>query len=156
MATGTTYLVFILPIVFSFVFGGAVLGQIFQEPDRELNMMQFGSSSGTGIISSKSIQILGLESQYSTSDPVTVQIAVSDDGFDCGDLYITIYHSTTKEVVTQSGFFDQCFAKSNSVLPMGDEFSEVVDEPGSYEIKVDVSDKSQKDALSIKGKFSVK
>ena len=155
MATGTSYLVFLLPIVFSFVFGGAVLGQVLQEPDRELNMMQFGSS-GPGIISSKSIQILGLESQYSTSDPVTVQIGVSDDAFDCGDLYITIYHSTTKEVVTQSGFFDQCFAKSNSVLPMGDEFSEVVDEPGSYEIKVDISDKSQKDSLSIKGKFSVK
>ena len=155
MATGTTYLVFLLPIVFSFLFGGAVLGLVLLEPDRELNMMQFGSS-GPGIISSKSIQILGLESQYSTSDPVTVQIAVSDDDFDCGDLYITIYHSTTKEVVTQSGFFDQCFAKSNSVLPTGDEFSEVVDEPGSYEIKVDISDKSQKDSLSIKGKFSVK
>ena len=155
MATGVTYLVFLLPVVFSFVFGGAVLAQILQEPDRELNMMQFGSS-GTSIISSKSIQILGLESQYSTSDPVTVQIAVSDDSFDCGDLYVTIYHSTTKEVVTQSGFFDQCFAKSNSVLPMGDEFSEIVDEAGSYEIKVDVSDKSQKDSISIKGKFSVK
>ena len=155
MATGTTYLVFLLPIVFSFVFGGAVLAQVLQEPDRELNMMQFGSS-GPGIISSKSIQILGLESQYSTSSPITVQIAVSDDTFDCGDLYITIYHSTTKEVVTQSGFFDQCFAKSNSVLPMGDKFSEVVDEPGTYEIKVDISDKSQKDSLSIKGKFSVK
>lgn len=155
MATGTTYLVFLLPIAFSFLFGGAVLGQVLLEPDRELNMMQFGSSD-SGIISSKSIQILGLESQYSTSVPVTVQIAVSDDNFDCGDLYITIYHSATKEVVTQSGFFDQCFAKSNSVLPMGDEFSEVVDEPGSYEIKVDISDKSQKDSLSIKGKFSVK
>lgn len=155
MATGTTYLVFLLPIVFSFLFGGAVLGLVLLEPDRELNMMQFGSS-GPGIISSKSIQILGLESQYSTSEPVAVQIAVSDEDFDCGDLYITIYHSTTKEVVTQSGFFDQCFAKSNSVLPMGDEFSEVVDEPGSYEIKVDISDKSQKDSLSIKGKFSVK
>ena len=155
MATGATYLVFLLPIVFSFVFGGAVLAQVLQEPDRELNMMQFGSS-GTGIISNKSIQILGLESQYSTSEPVTVQIAVSDDSFDCGDLYITIYHSTTKEVVTQSGFFDQCFAKSNSVLPMGDEFSEIVDEAGSYEIKVDVSDKSQKDSISIKGKFSVR
>ena len=155
MATGTTYLVFLLPIVFSFLFGGAVLGLVLLEPDRELNMMQFGSS-GPGIISSKSIQILGLESQYSTSEPVAVQIAVSDEDFDCGDLYITIYHSTTKEVVTQSGFFDQCFAKSNSVLPMGDEFSEVVDEPGSYEVKVDISDKSQKESLSIKGKFSVK
>ena len=155
MATGVTYLVFLLPIVFSFVFGGAVLAQVLQEPDRELNMWQFGNT-GTSIISNKSIQILGLESQYSTSDPVTVQIAVSDDSFDCGDLYITIYHSTTKEVVTQSGFFDQCFVKSNSVLPMGDEFSEIVDEVGNYEIKVDVSDKSQTDSISIKGKFSVK
>ena len=155
MATGVTYLVFLLPIVFSFVFGGAVVGQVLQEPDRELNMGQF-DTTGTSVISNKSIKILGLESQYSISDPIVVQISVTDDAFDCGDLYITIYHSTTKEVVTQSGFFDQCFAKSNSVLPMGDEFSETVDEPGKYEIKVDVSDKSQKDSISIKGKFSVK
>jgi len=155
MATGVTYLVFLLPIVFSFVFGGAVLAQVLQEPDRELNMWQF-DSTGTSIISSKSIKILGLNSQYTTSDTISVQISVSDDTFDCGDLYITIYHSFTKEVVTQSGFFDQCFVKSNSVLPIGDEFSEVVDEPGNYEIKVDMNDKSQKDSISIKGKFSVK
>ena len=155
MATGVTYLVFILPIAFSFIFGGAVLAQVLQEPDRELDMWQF-DSIGIPTVSSKSISILGLESQYSTSEPVSVQISVTDDSFDCGDLYITIYHSTTKEVVTQSGFFDQCFAKSNSVLPMGDDFSEIVDEVGTYEIKVDISDKSQKDSLSVKGKFSVK
>ena len=155
MATGVTYLVFILPIAFSFIFGGAVLAQVLQEPDRELDMWQF-DSIGIPTVPSKSISILGLESQYSTSEPVSVQISVTDDSFDCGDLYITIYHSTTKEVVTQSGFFDQCFAKSNSVLPMGDDFSEIVDEVGTYEIKVDISDKSQKDSLSVKGKFSVK
>ena len=155
MASGVTYIVFVLPIVFSFVFGGAVLAQILQEPDRELNMMQFGELK-TPITSSKSISILGLQSQYSTSEPVSVQISVTDDEFDCGDLYITIYHSTTKEVVTQSGFFDQCFAKSNSVLPMGENFSEVVDESGTYEIKVDISDKNQKESLSTKGKFTVK
>ena len=154
MASGVTYLVFVLPIVFSFVFGGAVLAQVLQEPDRELNMMQFGKIvSGS---SSKSISILGLNSHYTTSEPVSIQISVTDDNFDCGDLYITIYHSTTKEVVTQSGFFEQCFAKSNSVLPMGDTFSEIVDEPGTYEIKVDISDKSQKESLSVKGKFTVK
>lgn len=155
MATGVTYLVFILPIAFSFIFGGVVLAQVLQEPDRELDMWQF-DYDGISTVSSKSISILGLESQYSTSEPVAVQISVTDDSFDCGDLYITIYHSTTKEVVTQSGFFDQCFAKSNSVLPMGDDFSEIVDEAGTYEIKVDISDKSQKDSLSVKGKFSVK
>ena len=155
MATGVTYLVFILPIAFSFIFGGAVLAQVLQEPDRELNMWQF-DSVGIPTVSNKSISILGLESQYSTTEPVAVQISVTDDSFDCGDVYITIYHSSTKEVVTQSGFFDQCFAKSNSVLPMGDDFSEIVDEPGTYEIKVDITDKSQKDSLSVKGKFSVK
>jgi len=155
VATGVTYLVFILPIAFSFIFGGVVLAQVLQEPDRELDMWQF-DSIGIPTVSSKSISILKLESQYSTSEPVSVQISVTDESFDCGDLYITIYHSTTKEVVTQSGFFDQCFAKSNSVLPMGDDFSEIVDEVGTYEIKVDISDKSQKDSLSVKGKFSVK
>ena len=39
---------------------------------------------------------------------------------------------------------------------MGDEFSEIVDEPRSYEIKVDISDKSQKDSISIKGNLASK
>ena len=153
--SGVTYLVFLLPVVLSFAFGGVVLGQILQEPDRELDMWQFQLSGGP-FISSKSIQIIGLESQYSTSESIEIQIAVTDSMFDCGDLYLTIYRQTSKEVITQSGFFEQCFDKTNSLLPIGDEFSEIVDEPGNYAVKVDLSDKSQKNSLSITGKFTVK
>jgi len=153
--SGVTYVVFLLPIVLSFAFGGAVLGQVLQEPDRELNMWQFQFSGGP-FITSKSIQIIGLESQYSTSESIEIEISVTDSTFDCGDLYLTIYHQTSKEVITQSGFFEQCFDKTNSLLPIGDEFSEIIDEPGNYAVKVDISDKSQKNSLSVTGKFRVK
>lgn len=155
MATKTIFLVFLLPVAFSFAFGGIVLAEFLQESQRELNMMQFDSSE-FGIMSEKSAEILGLKSQYSTSDPVSVQISVTDDDFDCGNLYITIYHSVTKEVITQTGFFDQCFAQSGAVLPVGDKFSELVDQPGDYEIMIDLSDESQNDSIIVKGKFSVK
>ena len=155
MARGVTYLVFLLPIVFSFVFGGAVLGQVLQEPDRELNMWQIQFSGGP-IVSSKSIQIMGLENQYSVTEPIEIEISVTDSSFDCGNLYVTIYHESSKEVITQSGFFDQCFDKTDSLLPLDEEFSEIIDEPGNYEIKVDLSDTSQKDSISTKGKFTVK
>ena len=42
------------------------------------------------------------------------------------------------------------------MLPVDDEFSEVIDTPGSYEILVEINDKSQKDTISAKEKFSVK
>ena len=32
--------VFVIPVVFSFVFGSAVLADVLKEPDRELNMWQ--------------------------------------------------------------------------------------------------------------------
>ena len=155
MARGVTYLVFLLPTVFSFIFGGVVLGQVLQEPDRELNMWQIQFSDGP-IVSSKSIQIMGLESQYSITEPIEIEISVTDSSFDCGNLYVTIYHESSKEVITQSGFFDQCFDKTNSLLPLDEEFSEIIDEPGNYEIKVDLSDTSQKESISVKGKFTVK
>ena len=155
MARGVTYLVFLLPTVFSFIFGGVVLGQVLQEPDRELNMWQIQFSDGP-IVSSKSIQIMGLESQYSITEPIEIEISVTDSSFDCGNLYVTIYHESSKEVITQSGFFDQCFDKTNSLLPLDEEFSEIIDEPGNYEIKADLSDTSQKESISVKGKFTVK
>ena len=156
MAGKIAIAVFVIPIVFSFVFGSAVLADVLQEPDRELNMWQI-SSSGTSFGSSSSIKIIGLESQYSTSIPVEIQIQVDDVAFDCGDLYITIYDiSSTKQALTQSGYFDQCFEAKNLMLPIDDEFSEVVDTPGDYEITVTILDKTQKETITAKEKFTVK
>ncbi len=156
MAGKVAIAVFVIPIVFSFVFGGAVLADVLQKPDRELNMWQI-KSSGPLTVSSKSISIVGLESKYTTSTPVEVQVQVTDAKFDCGDMYITIYDvsSTSKQVFTQSGYFDQCYESKNLMLPVDDDFSEVIDTAGKYEILVEINDKSQKDSISVKAKFTV-
>lgn len=149
------YVVFLLPILSSIVFGSLVLnGILIEEPERELNMWQFGSN----LDSSQDIQILGLEKQYSTSTPVEINVIIDDLSFDCGDIYITIYDisSSSKEVVTQSGFFEQCFTKNNSMLPVGDDFSEVVDRPGNYEILIQMVDNNGKNSISSSAKFTVK
>ena len=155
MARGVLYVVFVVPVVLSIIFASSVLGQVLQEPDRELNMMQF-EISDRPIISNKAIGIIGLESSYSTSTPVEIQVSVKDEKFDCGDLYVTIYSASSKAVVTQSGFFGQCFGDESIVLPIDDDFSETVDEPGNYEIKVEMYDKQQQNIISTVGKFSVK
>ena len=152
---GIVYVVFVLPIASSIIFGALVLnGILIEEPDRELNMWQFDST----FVSTPDVEILGLEKQYSTSDHVEIQVAIDDPLFDCGDIYITIYDisSSSKQVVTQSGFFDQCFAKNNSVLPIGDEFSETVDKSGNYEIIVQMVDENGKNSVSSSAKFNVK
>lgn len=155
MARGVLYVVFVVPVVLSIIFASSVLGQVLQEPDRELNMMQF-KISDKPIISNKAIGILGLESSYTTSSPVEIQVSVKDEKFDCGDLYVTIYNAVTKAVVTQAGYFGQCFGDENTLLPIDDDFSETVDEPGNYEIKVEMYDKQQQNIISTVGKFSVK
>jgi len=157
MAGKAVIAVFVIPIVFSFVFGSAVLADVLKEPDRELNLWQI-SSSGPSFNLNKSIKIIGLQSQYSISTPVAIQVKVDDAVFDCGDMYITIYDvsSSAKQVITQSGYFDQCYETKNLMLPVDDEFSEVIDTPGRYEILVEINDKSQKVTISAKEKFSVK
>ena len=154
-ARGIVYVVFILPIVFSIIFGTFVLnGILIEEPDRELNMWRFDST----FVSTHEVEILGLEKQYSTSDPVEVQVSIDDPLFDCGDLYITIRDtsSISKQIVTQSGFFDQCFATNNPVLPINDDFSEIVDKSGNYEIIVQMVDEDGKNNISSTAKFTVK
>jgi hypothetical protein len=152
---GIVYVVFVLPIVSSIIFGALVLnGILIEEPDRKLNMWQFDST----FVLTHDVEILGLEKQYSRSDPVEIQVTIDDSLFDCGDLYITIYDvsSLSRQVLTQSGFFEQCFAKNNSVLPIGDEFSEIVDKSGNYEIVVQMLDKNGKNSISSSAKFAVK
>ncbi len=152
---GIVYAVFLLPVISSIIFGAFVLnGILIEKPERELNMWQFDSN----FVSTHDIEILGLEKQYSASDPVEIQVSIDDSLFDCGDLYITIYDvsSSSKQVVTQSGFFDQCFAKNNSVLPIGDEFSEIVDKSGNYEIIIQMVDDAGKNSVSKSAKFTVK
>ena len=154
-ARGIVYVVFLLPIISSIIFGTIVLnGILIEKPERELNMWQFDSD----FVSTHDIEIIGLEKQYSTSDPVEIQVSIDDSVFDCGDLYITLYDvsSFSKQVVTQSGFFDQCFEKNNSVLPIDDEFSEIIDKSGNYEIIIQMVDEVGKNTVSKSAKFTVK
>ena len=152
MVTQKVFLVFGLPVIFSIIFGSVVLNDILQEPNRELNMwpMSFSETSSHDAI----IEIIGLSNQYSTSEPVEIKINVNDSSFDCGDLYVTIY-SSEKNVITQGGYFEQCFEEGNYLLPIGESFSEIVDIPGSYEIVVDMVSKELKN-ISIRGIFTVK
>ena len=157
MATpGVFYVVFLLPIISSVIFGSLVMAEVLKEPERELDILQ--SESSNLIVTSTQVKILGLESVYSTNAEVNIQVSIDDPVFDCGDLYVTIYDivKTSKKVVTQSGFFHQCFDKKNSMLPVDDEFSQTIESPGNYEIVIEMFDKQNKKTTSTSAEFTVK
>jgi len=156
VATKVVYLVFLFPVIISLALGSFVMAEILNEPERELNMWPF-KFSGTNKIQSDSIKIISLQPEYSPSTPITIQVSVTDPMFDCGDLYITIYDlsSNPKQVVTQSGYFGQCFQKENLMLPIDDEFSEKINDSGNYEIVAEINDKHYKKTITISEKFTV-
>ena len=154
MATKRVFVVFVLPVIFSIIIGSVVMAGILEQPDRELNMWPI-SFSGDGSSHNAPIEILGLSKQYSTTQPVEIQVKVTDSSFSCGDLYITVYSSGTTDVILQGGFFEQCFESGSNAIPVGDEFSKVVDTPGSYDIVTEMVSKQLKN-ISAKGTFTVK
>ncbi len=153
MVRGVTYAVFVLPVVFSLIFGSIVLAGILQDPGRELNFLQFGAAEK--ISKNDDLEIFGLKSQYSISEPIQIQVSIQDQSFSCGDLYVTIYQAGKEKSITQSGYFEQCF-DSNSFLPIDDRFSETIDTPGNYEIVIDMFDTDQKNSITTSKKFTVK
>ena len=152
MATRLVYVVFVLPIVISIAFGTVVMADVLQSPDRELNMWPMGNHNI--MTNDESISIIGLEKQYSISTPIQIQVKVDDSKFDCGDLYVTVY-SGKQTVVTQSGFLQQCFDTNNSLLPIDDTFSEIIDRPGQYDLVVKMTDQNQKSSISADRKSVV-
>ncbi|MGI0082728.1 MAG: hypothetical protein ACREAG_05465 [Nitrosopumilaceae archaeon] len=150
-------LVFLFPVVISMAFGVFVLSDALTQPDRELNMWQFGEFKLPTQTGNKEIQIQGLLKEYSASMPIEVKISVSNPEFDCGDLYITIYDtkSSPKQVILQNGFFSQCFLEGNLALPVDDTFSEKIDTPGEYEIVVEMNDKNYEKGITTTAKFKV-
>jgi hypothetical protein len=155
MVTRLVYVVFILPIILSITFGSIVLADVLQEPGRELNMWPNGSTNRP-ISTAMSIEIIGLEKQYTTSNPVQIQVKVDDTSFDCGDLYITIYSSGKSMPIAQSGFLEQCFAENGEFLPLDDHFSEIIVNPGQYELIVKMNDQNQKSSITASEKFTIK
>ena len=75
---------------------------------------------------------------------------INNSTFDCGDLYITLYKfsGSTKEVITQSGFLNQCYSNDGGYLPVGENYSEKLNEAGKYEILVEIYDKTYKQTIS--------
>lgn len=153
MATKRVFVVFVLPVIFSLVFGAVVLSDILQKPDRQLNLWPM-SSGGLSSYGSP-IEIIGLSKQYSTSQPIEIQVKINDSSFNCGDLYITIYSSGKSDVITQGGFFTQCFENGSRIIPVGDKFSKVIDIPGSYDLVIEMVS-NELTTISAKGTFTVK
>ena len=154
MVTKKVLVVFVLPAIFSLIFGSAVMAEILQKPDRELNLWPVSFSEGFSN-NYDSIEIIGLSKQYSTSEPIEIQVKINDSSFDCGDLYVTIYSSGKNDVISQSGFFEQCFEQGSTILPVGDKFSEVIDTFGSYEIVAEMVSKKLMN-ISTSEVFTVK
>lgn len=168
MVTKQVFIVFVLPVILSIIVGSTVLFDILQKPDRELNMWPMSHSEGNIIDSKESIPhseeniphsaligIIGLSKQYTTQEPIEIQVKIDDPSFSCGDLYITIYSSKTGNPVAQGGFFEQCFESGNKIIPVGDKFSEIITSPGTYEIVVEMLSKQLKN-LSTKATFTIK
>ena len=153
MASSRLIVVFVLPVIFSIIFGSAVMADILQKPDRELNMWPMSFSEGSSSHDS-SMTIIGLSSQYLISEPIEVQIKVNDSSFSCGDLYITIYTLGKSDTVTQSGFFNQC-VKNGNLFPINDKFSEIITIPGSYELVADLASDGLSN-ISVTGTFTIK
>ena len=153
MASSRLIVVFVLPVIFSIIFGSAVMADILQKPDRELNMWPMSFSEGSSS-HDPSMTIIGLSSQYLISEPIEVQIKVNDSSFSCGDLYITIYTLGKSDTVTQSGFFNQC-VKNGNLFPINDKFSEIIVIPGYYELVADLASDGSSN-ISVTGTFTIK
>jgi hypothetical protein len=151
------FVVFLFPVVISLFFGTMVLSEVLKEPERNLDLWPF-EFSGSVVVPTGAMTINGLQESYSVSTPIEITVSVSDPIFDCGDMYITIYDisKTPNEVVTQSGFFGQCYATKNLVMPIEDKFSEVINVPGKYEIVAEINDKEFKKTLTASEQFIVK
>lgn len=148
MASGVLVAVFVIPILFSFVYGGIVLSMALQSPDRSFGFPETQSSL---------IQITQLQSEYSTTDTISAQVTVSDPKYRCGDLYMTIYDvsSSQKKAVKQGAFFDQCY-EVEGILPIGDKFSEKLSSAGKYTLEVQLFDQNGDSFLSTSKKFTVR
>ena len=146
MTTKTPFFVYVLPIILSVGLGTIVMIEALDDSERALNMWQIGEK-GPG---ENTFQLIGLEAKYSVSEPIEFQIKVINSTFDCGDLYITLYKisNSEKQVVPQSGFLNQCYGTTGSYLPIGENYSEILNESGNYEIFIEIYDKLYKQTIS--------
>ena len=107
------------------------------------------------LTSDGAIQIKGLASAYSPSEPIEVSIAVLDESYDCGDLYITIEDSTGK-TVSQNGYFKECFVDDGANLPTSETYSEKTDQRGKYTIEAKIYDRDRINSIHVKETFYIR
>ena len=131
------------------------MAEALNDSDRELNFLQSGDTSS---VSSNKISIIGLKTNYSTSESIQLDVKISDSDFECGDLYITIYKiiGSQDQVITQSGYLKQCFIQNQQNLPLEDNYSEILTETGKYRIVIEIFDEKYKDSLSYTEILTVK
>ena len=154
MVSSKLIIVFILPVIFSIIFGSAVMADNSSKNLIEnLNMWPMSFSEGLSSHDS-SLKIIGLSNQYLVTEPIEVQVKVTDSSFNCGDLYITIYYSGTNDVVTQGGFFNQCLTNGD-LFPINDKFSKIITVPGSYQMNANIVSNDLSN-ISTSGIFTVK
>ena len=151
------YVIFVVPVVISFIFGGYVLSDVLGQPDRQLNMWQFKFITPPQQIGDKDIRIVNFMDTYSLSTPLSFTVRVNNTSFDCGDLYLTVYglDSSPKQVIAQNAYFSQCFAQGNSTLPINDIFSPVINRTGLYQISAEMKDKSYQNSINVTANFRV-
>jgi len=153
---GIAFLVFLFPLVLSIALGSYVMAEVLKEPNRELNMLPVIFGGKTVFTSTEGINIISLQNEYLLGRTIYLQVSITDPGFDCGDLYITLYSLNTipKQVLSQNAYFEQCFDYVE-LLPIDDEFSETINEPGNYALTVEMNDKKYTKTISTSAEFTV-
>ena len=162
MVKASAFVIYVLPIVLSVSLGTAVMAETLSASDRELNFLQFGEKSST--ISSSTpnstsqLSIVGFSSEIIQNSNLEFSVKVTNSNFNCGDLYITIYDISTseKQVLTQSGFLNQCFVENNNILPVNENYSELISKSGTYEIFVEIYDTKYTKKISMTEILEVK
>ena len=146
---GTAIAAFVIPIVFSFIYGGSVLSLASNDQSRNSWVLSESRSD--------SIALIDLKDDYTAPDSLSAQVSVSDPAYDCGDLYLTVYDisSFEKKPVSQNTFFDQCYGTSGKI-PLNEEFSEKIDKPGKYLLVAQLFDKDGVKFLTAERQFTVK
>jgi len=157
LVKSSAFVVYILPIVLSVSLGTAVMAETLSSSDRDLNLLQFGDKS----YSSSSItgtSLIGFNNEITQNTNLEFTIKFSNSEFNCGDLYITIYdvNNAEKQVLTQSGYLKQCFIQNNNMLPVGENYSELISDPGNYEIYIEIFDEKYSKSISMTETLRVK
>ena len=126
------------------------MAETLSSPDRELNFLQFGGE-GHSSSSKSGINLVGFNNEITQDSNLEFSIEFSNPAFNCGDLYITVYDISTseKQVLTQSGYLKQCFMQNNNVLPVDDNYSELITKSGTYEIYIEIFNERYSDNISI-------